>query len=143
MKKHNNLVACLLAIAALLIPSCSMMQAKKPVLKNTRWVCIQKHFVADAGTMTQTYVLEFTSDKECLWKDQWVLPAHPAMYMNADGTVDTIAESGSETVLKATWRFRRQQLTLQFEDGSSKVFLFKDNHFIGPGPFGNELIFEQ
>ena len=129
--------------AAFLIPSCSMIQAKKPVLKNTRWVCVQKMFVADAGTMTETFTLDFTSDKECVWKDAWVLPAHPAMYVNPDGTVDTVPARGSETVLRAEWRFHRNRLTLQFEDGSSKVFLYSDGHFTGPGPFGDALVFEK
>ena len=129
---------------ALLIPSCAKMQAKKPVFKNTRWICVQKIFVADAGMMTQTYEMEFVSDKECVWTDKWVLPAHPAMYMNPDGTVDRIPESGSESVSHAAWRYRRGELTLQFEDGFSRVLRYKEDHLTCPGLLGEEeMVFVQ
>ena len=130
---------------AVLTLSCASMQAKKPVFKNTRWVCVQQTFVADAGTATDTYTIDFISDKECLWKSKWVLPSHPAMYMNADGTVDTIPGSSSETVSRATWSYSRksQKLTLQFEDGSTTVLQYRDGHLTTPAriPYGDEMIF--
>lgn len=142
MNWQSGVKVSLWTIVALFCFSCTGTQAKNPVFKNTRWVCVQEHFVADAGTLTETYTLEFTSGKECLWKDSWILPAHPAMYMNRNGTVDTIPVSGSEKVSRATWRFSRNKLTLQFEDGSTKVFLYEDGRLSGPGPFDTQLVFE-
>lgn len=131
----------LLAVMTLLF-SCAM-QAKKPDLKNTRWVCVQKTFVADAGTMTETYTLEFTSDKSCVWKASWKMPAHPAMYMNPDGTVDTIPASSSEWVSQATWRFDGKQVILLMEDGSTKEFRYEDDRLIGPERPDGEMVFER
>ena len=143
MKRCSFPIAFLLAIMALFFSSCANMSAKKPALKNTRWVCVQQMFVADAGTMTETYTLTFTSGKDCLWKQEWVLPAHPAMYMNPDGTVDRIPESRSESVSQATWKFSRNTITLQFEDGTRKTFLYEKGRLTGASPFGGEMVFEQ
>lgn len=143
MNKTNYLVAGVFAVAFLLLTSCSTMQAKKPVFKGTKWVCVQQEFVADAGTMTETYTLEFTSAKDCIWKDSWVLPAHPAMYMNSDGTVDTIPASGSESVAPASWKYSRGKLTLTFDDGSTRELLYEKGKLVGEGSFVGPLVFEK
>ena len=131
-----------IAFAALLITSCVTMQ--KPVFKNTLWRGESQMFVADAGILTETYTLEFTSDKQCLWKDAWVLPAHPATYIKEDGSIDMIPESGNETLQEARWQYKRGQLTLTFEDGSSKSFAYKDGHLCCPSfnP-GEELVLKK
>lgn len=144
MKQRNFHLASLLAVAALLILPCTDMFAKRPVLKNTRWVCITYQFVADVGNATETHTLEFTSTKECTLTDRWVLPSHPAMYRNPDGTVDTIPGSSSEHVSRATYKFRRNLLTLEFEDGTSRIYFYKDGKLTGAGRFGGEeMVFEK
>lgn len=106
------------------------MEAKKPNFKNTRWVCERKEFVADAGTMTETYSLEF-SGKECTYRMRWDLPAHPAMYVREDGTIETIPASFNESEKKGTWSYRRGKLTVTFEDGETAVFLYEHDMLIG------------
>ena len=121
------------------------MEAKKPVLKNTKWVCEQKMFVADAGTSTETYTLEFTSAQECTYTMAWYLPAHPAMYMNPDGTIDTIPASHSEHVSKGTWTCKRDKVTITFEDGTTKEFDYKDGKLVDtvPGITGDQMVYEK
>lgn len=121
---------------ALLAAAAITVEAKKPSLRGTRWVCEQQMFVADAGTETQTYTLEFTSAKAFVFKSRWVLPAHAAMYVNPDGSVDTIPESFSESERKGTWRYRRDELTLTFEDGETVTLLYLSGNLIGSDPYG-------
>ena len=120
------------------------MQAKNPIRVNSRWVATQQIFVADVGTMTETYTLEFTSRKQCTYTSVWELPAHPATYVNADGTVDLIPGSSSRSVSVAAWKFRRGTLTLTFEDGSSKEFSYAGGALRAPsGIPGEDLVFTQ
>lgn len=142
MKTPSHHFAAILALAALLFIPSIRMQAKKPVFKNTKWVCIQEQFVADAGTMTETHTLEFTSAKDCLLKVRWVLPAHPAMYRNPDGTVDIIPGSSSEYEQAATYRYRSGKLTLQMEDGSTKEYLYRDGQLTDRSLVGEGRVFE-
>ena len=114
-------------------------QAKKPKFKNTQWVYVGHTFVADVGMSTDTYTLVFTSDRDCLWKVEWSTPSHPAMYMNSDGTVDTIPGKSSEHVSPATWKYSRNMLTLTFEDGSTRTFHYRDGHLIGTSATGEEI----
>ena len=119
------------------------MQARKPVFKGTRWIGVQERFVADAGTMTETYTLEFTSANDCIWKDCWVLPSHPAMYMNPDGTVGTVPESRSEIVKSAAWSYRRGKLTLTFEDGSTRELLYTNGTLVAGGSMDGPLVLKK
>ena len=116
---------------------------KTPVLKNTKWKAEQKMFVADAGTMTITHTLEFGAKKDVVIRGESYLPAHPAMYMNPDGTVDTIPASSSEWVSQATWRFDGKQVILLMEDGSTKEFRYEDDRLIGPERHDGEMVFER
>ena len=145
MKLRFTSLASLCGAIALFFTSCGSMDAKKPVLKNTKWVCIQKMFVADAGTSTETFTIEFTSAKECTYTMSWFLPSHPAMYVNPDGTIDTVPASHSESVEKGTWAYRRGKVTLTMEDGGTKVFSYKDDKLISdtPGLDGNLMVFEK
>ncbi|MBQ9660785.1 MAG: hypothetical protein IJV37_05920 [Bacteroidales bacterium] len=115
---------------------------KNPVLKGTRWTAVQEMFVADAGTMTITHTLEFTSDKEVLVGYSSYMPAHPAMYMNPDGTVDTIPAHSSENTEAATYVYRRGKLTITSADGLSSEYVFqKDGTFVREEPWGEKLVF--
>ena len=140
-----NRLAALFGGIVMLFISCVGLDAKKTALINTKWVCVKEMFVADAGTSTDTYTIEFTSAKECNYKMGWYLPAHPAMYMNSDGTVDTIPARCSESVSKCTWAFRRGKLTLRFEDGSVKEFTYKDDKLTGAEKYvdGTDMVFEK
>ena len=120
------------AVAAALF-SCCMMNAKEPVFKGTEWVFIEKIFVADAGTMTVTHTLKFTSDKEVEVGWQSYMPAHPQMYMNSDGTVDTVPASGNEDVEKGTYFYKKGMLTITLEDGSVKEYKYQDGLLLAEG----------
>ena len=76
-------------------------------------------FVADAGYETTTATLEFLPGKAFVLKMVSVLPPHPAMYMNADGTVDTLPGHQSEFEQKGTYSLSGDKLKLLFEDGGS------------------------
>ena len=117
---------------------------KTPVLKNTKWKAEQKMFVADAGTMTITHTLEFGAKKDVVIRGESYLPAHPAMYMNPDGTVDRIEASSSEWSDKGTYSFKRGMLTITTEDGHSKVYLLQDDGtFTYTESYGEILVFSR
>ena len=145
MKKSLSGIAAILGGISLLFSSCASMEARKPVLNNTKWVCVKEMFVADAGTSTDTYTIEFTSARECNYVMSWYLPAHPAMYMNQDGKVDTIPARSSEDVSKCTWTYRQGKLTIRFEDGSRKEYVYKDGKLIGADKYvdGSDMVFEK
>lgn len=130
------------AVAALF--SCFIMNAKEPVLKNTTWVFVEEMFVADAGTMTITHTLKFTSDKdvEIGWRSY--MPAHPQMYRNPDGTVDRVPASESEAVEKGTYVCKKGKLTVTTEDGTVKKYEFiEGDMLVGETSYGVKLVFRK
>ena len=130
-------------LLSLLIPSCFTAQAKKPVFKNTQWICIHKILLLDVGTMTETYTLDFTSNKECVYTYRWVLPAHPASFVREDGKVDVIPSSSSETTVNGTWRYRGGKLNVELEDGSKRTYLYKSGKLYDSILSTDELVFEK
>lgn len=121
--------------------SCAM--CKNPVLKGTKWIAVEKTFVADAGTMTITHTLEFTTAKDVVVRERSYLPEHPAMYMNADGTVSRIPASESESEFAGKYKYRRGILTITEEDGSDELYFYKkDGTFVRLGHF-EELVFSR
>ncbi len=130
MKKICHIaVALLLSFAALILMS---MDAKKPKLKGTVWKSVEKEFVADAGTMTTTMTLEFTSAKEVTVTTTSVMPPHPAMRMNPDGTVPTNPGWESSDSKKGTYNFKRGMLTLVLEDGWVLYYHYRDGKLVAP-----------
>ena len=114
---------------------------KDPVLKNTSWVALQEMFVADVGTMTITHTLEFVSDTEVVVKEVTVMPSHPAMYVNPDGTIDRIEGWTSERETKCTYSYKRGILTLTEEDGDSSVYYYQsDGTFAFKDSFAGETL---
>ena len=140
MKARFSWIASVFGAIALLFTACNVMEAKKPVLKNTKWVCVKEMFIADVGTSTETYTLAFTSAKECTYTASWYTPAYPAMYMNPDGTVDTFPARSSEQVSKGTWTYHRGTVTVTLEDGNTKVFQYKDGKLVGQPYFDGTLM---
>lgn len=138
------LATILCSIAMFFTLGCSV-QAKNPVLKNTKWVCVKEMFVADAGIGTDTHTIEFTSAKECTYTMSWYLPAHPAMYVNPNGKIDMIPASSSETVSKGKWQYRRGVLTITLEDGRERIFDYKEGKLVGLKKYddGTDMVFEK
>ena len=93
------------------------MCSRKSVLENTKWTAQSRIFVADAGYETTTATLEFHPGNQFVMKMVSVLPAHPAMYRNADGTIDTIPARRSEYEEKGTYKISGDKLKLIYEDG--------------------------
>lgn len=130
MKKIFNIaVALLFTSAALILMS---MDTKKPKLKGTVWKSIEKEFVADAGNMTITQTLEFTSGKEVTITTTRVMPSHPAMRKNPDGTVSTIPGWESSDSKKGTYKFKSNMLTITLENGHNLHFFYRNEKFIAP-----------
>lgn len=113
------LLAALFAAIAFLGLSLFRAESKRPTFRNSTWVCEQKMFVSDVGTMTTTFTLRFLTGKKCVFERDAVTPSHPAMRMNPDGTVDTIPGSRSTTEERGTWKYRGDTLTITFEDGTT------------------------
>ena len=107
------------------------MCAKKPHFKNTRWKAEYQLFVADAGYETHTETLVFTSDKAYRKESAWELPPYPAMYMNADGTVDTMPGHSSHFTEEGTYSYQKGKLTLKSDDGSEMVLDYHGNTLEG------------
>ena len=134
----------IVVLIALLISSSLSAMSKNPVLKNTKWTAVQEEFVADAGTMTITYTLEFISDKEVRVHEKSVLPPYPAMYMNPDGTVDTMPGHSSERSETGTYSYRRGKLTITTEKGVKQEYTYKtDGTFVREEPWGALVVYSR
>lgn len=142
MSKHKLLHVFVLIV--LFISSSFMAMGKNPVLKNSKWTAVQEIFVADAGTMTITHTLEFTSGKEVKILEKSHMPDHPAMYMNPDGTVDRIPGYTSESSEAGTYSYRRGILTITTEDGNEALYFYqKDGTFTTSHPWGEILVYTR
>ena len=131
-----------IAALAVAILSCSVMKGPG-ALKNTTWEYIEEMFVADAGTMTITHTLEFTSANEV--KVGWTsyMPAHPAMYMNPDGSVDTIPAHSGEFSHHGTYSLKKDVLKITLEDGSVTEYKLQGNTLISGKPDGPREIYTR
>ena len=123
-----------LFIVLLLVMGASLvfmsMDGKKLKLKGTKWQYVEKMFVADAGTETTTYTLEFTTDKDVVKTRNSYMPSHPAMYMNPNGEVPTVPGWESNSSEKGTYRIKRNVVTITFEDGTTEIFDFTDGNLV-------------
>ena len=139
----NNRLLHIFVLLILFVGTSFTAMCKNPVLKGTKWAAVQEMFVADAGTMTITHTLEFTSAKDVLIKESTYLPSHPAMYVNPDGTIDRIPASSSEREVAGTYKFRRDVLTITLEDGTVKEFTYLGGDFLGQAFPGGKGIFSR
>ena len=105
-------------------------EGKKLKLKGTKWQCVEKLFVADAGTETITYTLEFVTDKNVVKTRRAHMPPYPAMYMNEDGVVPTEPGWDSSSSDKGTYRIKRDLLTITYEDGSTELYDYRDGKLV-------------
>ena len=143
MKKSGLLPFFALVLAFSIFSSCCIL-SKNPVLKGTRWTAVQEMFVADAGTMTIHHTLDFLSDKEVLVLWESYLPAHPAMRMSPDGTVDTIPASSSESKNTCTYTFEDGILTVTTQKGLSESYIYqKDGTFTRQESWGETIVFSR
>lgn len=117
-----------LLAASLLLSSCSVM-CNKPNFKNTVWMAEARMFVADVGTQTTTYTLTLNPGNRYSLVTNSVLPPHPAMYMNPDGSVDTLPGFTSENTENGTYSFKKGILTLKSEEGETKELIYTDGVF--------------
>ncbi len=142
MSKFHWLYAAFLSIC-MLFPFAA--QGKAPVLKNTSWTATSEMFVADAGTMTITHTMVFGHGNKIEIKHVSDLPPYPAMYMNPDGSVDTIAGMHSEWSEEGTFRFRRGVLTVTLKEGPDQEYLYQasDGTFSRKDPIEGDLVFTR
>ena len=126
--KYRILFALLIVIGAGIV--FMGMDKKKLKLKGTKWQYVEKMFVADAGTETTTYTLEFTTDKDVVITRRSYMPPHPAMYMNPDGEVPTVPGWESNSSDNGTYRFKRDVLTITLEDGSTEMYDYRDGNLV-------------
>ena len=113
----------LLLSAVILCSSFSLDCSKKPSLKNSRWTAGYEQFVADAGTQTTTVSLEFISAREYVLKIESILPPHPSMYRNADGSIDMQPGMSWEDTSKGTYKIKRDAIVLTDEKGKENILL--------------------
>jgi hypothetical protein len=133
----------IIAFALLFLLASIDLTAKRPVFKNTTWAYVEEMFVADAGTGTDTTTLEFGPGNEIVIRHAWFLPAHPAMYVNPDGTIDTIAAMSNEYTSTGTWKYRRGKLTVTLEDGSQEEFDYEEGMLVQKGAVGGVKVFRR
>ena len=106
------------------------MDGKKLKLKGTKWQYVEKMFVADAGTETTTYTLEFITDKDVVKTRRTYMPPHPAMYMDANGEVPTQPGWESSSTKKGTYRVKRNVVSVTLEDGFTEMYDYKDGNLV-------------
>ena len=116
---HSRFIGLFAAAVLALFPSCSIM--KKCSLKDTAWIGEYQMFVADVGTQTSTVDLRFVSSKEFEMTTRSEMPPHPAMYMNPDGTVDTLPGFTSEWEERGTYTIKNNTVTLTVTDGPTYI----------------------
>ena len=143
MAKPITRIVAFAATLSMLLLSSIDLSAKRPVFKNTKWACVEEMFVADAGTETDTTTLEFGPRKEIVIRRAWFLPAHPAMYVNADGTIDTVPARSNESASKGTWKYRWGKLTVTLEDGNKEEFRYIEGMLVQTGAVGGVKVFRQ
>lgn len=139
----KRLVRCAALAAILFLLSGLTLNAQRPRLKNTKWVCVEKMFVADAGTMTDSTILEFGAGKDVVLRSSWFLPAHSAMYVNPDGSIDRIEATSSGHSAAGTWTYRRRKLTVTLEDGSVNEYLYRRGTLVEARPSDIAKVFRK
>lgn len=134
----KNSIPVLLA-TVIIFTSCSVMCSKKAKLTHTVWRAETKIFVADAGTQTSTYTLYFLPGKKFRLNTKSILPSHPAMYMNPDGTMDMEPERNSEWDWEGTYSYKGDTLILSVQEDDFTLRL----HYMGDSFESSDLMGDQ
>lgn len=118
---------------------------RKIDLRGSVWTSTYDVFVADAGNETFTHTLSFPVEGKFTMETKSVLPPHPAMYRNPDGTVDVIPGHSSQYSESGTYTFSKGVLVLQYESGRRQELNYDGGGaFVGRGFFGaEECIFRR
>lgn len=134
-----------LLVTALVCASCGMLNSGKSKSKyaNTRWTSSYEMFVADAGTETTTVTLTFGPTNEFVLNFESHLPSHPAMYMNPDGTVDTIPGSSRSYSRRGTYEVKTDTIVLTNESGTVNTLRIAPNRLLAPDLTFEALVFER
>ena len=131
------------AVIILVIALCMVQCVGRTDLQGSRWTGGYEEFVADVGTATVTMVLEFTSGKDFTLSEEYSMPAHPATYVNPDGSVDMIPGRGFRSEYTGTYRDRGRGLVLSMADGTEMELRREDDSLVGETPFGEEVVFRR
>lgn len=123
---HRRFIGLLAMV--LVIASCSVM--KKNTFKDTVWTGEYRMFVADAGYETTTIQLSFLTGKSFSMTFLSVLPPHPSMYMNPDGTVDTQPGFSREYERHGNYSISNNILSLKMDDGSTLELRYQDGYLL-------------
>ena len=144
MRTSACFVRAAVAAAILLVLALCMVQCVgRTDLRGSRWTGGYEEFVADVGTATVTMVLEFTSGKDFKLSEEYSMPAHPATYVNPDGSIDMIPGRGFRSEYKGTYRGRGRVLVLLMEDGTEMELRREGDALVGETPFGEEVVFTK
>lgn len=119
------LVAFLVLGIGCLVLGFTVIDGKKPKLKGTTWRCVEELFVADAGTMTVTHKLTFTTDKDVIMTVEHYMPSYPAMYMNEDGSVDMIPARSSSTSDTCMYKVKDKKVIITTKVNNETVYEIK------------------
>ena len=132
--------ALILITAAIICTSCSVMCTNRNNLKKSFWTSEYHEFVADVGNETVTATLEFTSSKDFVFTEKAVMPPYPAMYMNSDGSVDTMPGYSREYSYKGTYSVKKGTVTLTTESGEVKTLQLDGNTLKSNDPLTYRLL---
>ena len=141
MKIGNSVGLILISALLLCTAACSIM--KKNIVKNTRWQSEYKVFVADAGTEDVTVTLNFVSGKDYVLETRGVMPDHPAMYMNEDGTVPVLPGGSREASTRGTYSVDKDKVILTEEDGSVHTLYYVNGNLHSPDLSFEPLVFTK
>lgn len=133
----------LLLAVTMMCVSCCALRTHKASFANTRWTSTFEEFVADIGTETVTFTLSFGAEKDFTLEEKSFLPAHPATYMNPDGTVDTLPAISREYTLRGTYTQKGTDLLLTTEDGTLHTLQILPDRLVSDDLSYQKLLFEK
>ena len=133
----------MMAAALFLLSSCSVMCHKKTTLRDTQWIAGYNEFVADVGTADVVLTLQFTSGKDFTLTEEFVMPSHPATYVNPDGSVDKIPGHTSRSSSSGTYRDAVKTIVLTRQDSPRMVLVRQGDTFVGEDRYGHTLVFRK
>jgi hypothetical protein len=95
------------------------------------------------GTEKTTVTLDFDAANGFTLEGKSVTPSHPAMYVNPDGTIDTIPGSSREYTLRGTFEVKGNVLILTAEDGTVHKLDILPDRLVSDDLSYQKLLFEK